>query len=100
MVILYLNIPSYGTATYILSEEDFVSNNIIVGDSGKKCVNRKKLMQLAKDGKAKKIVHSVNWGKSVKQHFGVEKEGSRYTQEDIDQIDKAIKAIENSRQQI
>ena len=93
-------IPSYGAATYVLPEEEFVSNNIIIEENRKKYVDRKKLMELAKNGKAKKFVHSLNWGKSIKEYFGVEREGSRYTKEDINEIDKAIKSIENSRQQI
>ena len=93
-------VPSYGQATYILSEEEFVSNDIIIEENGKKYVDRKKLMELARDGKATKFVHSKNWGRAIKDYFGVEKENSIYSKEDIEQIDKAISSIEKSRQEI
>ena len=35
-----------------------------------------------------------------KDYFGVEKENSIYSKEDIEQIDKAISSIEKSRQEI
>ena len=90
-------VPSYGQATYILSEDEFINNDIIVIVDGQRVIDKKKLMALAKEEKAKKIVHSLNWGKALKSHLGIKKESSKYSKEDIEQIDKTIEKIEKSR---
>lgn len=92
-------IPSYGNATYILSEEQFdkSENDIVDSNNMLKTINLSELAELRGEEKADKLNHSSKWGNNIKEYFDVEKEESMYDKEKIEQIDKTIESIENSR---
>lgn len=94
------NIPSYGNATYVLSKEEFdKSEKYVVEENlvGDKKVNLGELAQLKEEGKADKLNHSSKWGNNIKKYFKIGK-GSIYSKEQITEIDRTIKSIENSRE--
>lgn len=92
-------VPSYGNATYILSEEQFDKDKKDIVDDNNmiKTINLNGLSKLREEEKTDRLNHSSRWGNNIKEYFDVEKEGSIYDKEKIDEIDKTIKSIENSR---
>ncbi len=90
---------SYGNATYIMSEEEFIKNKKQIADKNsknEKTIDRNILLKLREEEKASKIVHSKGWGRNIKKYFGIE-EKSVYTENQVNEIDKAIESIERSR---
>ena len=91
--------PSYGNATYIMSEEEFINNEtqIVEQTSRKeKRINREQLLKMREEEKTDKIIHTKSWGRNIKQYFDI-KEESNYSKQQIEEIDKAIRSIEKSR---
>ena len=91
--------PSYGSATYIMTQEEFINNRSqIIEETSKNQIkiNREKLLEMKVDEKTDKIVHSKGWGRHIKQYFNIEEE-SKYSKKQIEEIDKAIESIEKSR---
>ena len=88
-------VSAYGSATYVMGIEEFYKNidNIIIDGA----INRTFLRKAAESEQATKIIHSKHWGKSIKREFGIEDENTKYTPEEIDEINKAIANVENSR---
>lgn len=92
-------VPSYGNATYILSKNQFDKSKKYIIDetlSGK-IVNLGELAEVKETENADRLNHSSKWGSNIKEYFEVGKEQSRYTEEQIQKIDKTIESIENSR---
>ena len=90
-------VSAYGSATYIMdTEEFFKSMELIIVDGA---INRTALRKLFEGEKAKKIIHTKNWGENVKEYFNINAENERYTEEDIIAIDKAIMSVVNSRKE-
>lgn len=90
-------VNAYGSATYVMGIEEFYKNinNIIIDGA----INRTYLREASEEDKATKIIHSKHWGNAIKREFGIDKENSRYTQEEIDEIDTAIANVEGSRKE-
>lgn len=92
-------VPSYGNATYILSKKQFDENEKYIIDktlSGK-VINLGELSEVREDGNADRLNHSSKWGNNIKDYFEVGKDQSRYSENQIQKIDKTIESIENSR---
>ena len=87
--------PDYGRATYILSEEDFINNSKDIIDLN--VINRPYLIGLKEDGEAISLNHSSKWGDNLKKVLGIDKNNSRYTKKDLEDIDILVKNIEKSR---
>lgn len=92
-------VPSYGNATYILSKKQFdKSKNYITDETlGGKVINLGELAEVREARNADRLNHSSRWGSNIKDYFEVGKDQSRYTEEQIQKIDKTIESIENSR---
>lgn len=92
-------VPSYGNATYILSKKQFdKSKNYITDETlGGKVINLGELAEVRETRNADRLNHSSRWGSNIKDYFEVGKDQSRYTEEQIQKIDKTIESIENSR---
>ena len=90
-------VSAYGSATYVMEAEEFFRNigEIIIDGS----INRTALRELAEEEKATKIVHSKFWGNAIKRYFEIGEENGRYTKEEIEAINTAIKNVENSRRE-
>ena len=90
-------VSAYGSATYVMEAEEFFRNigEIIIDGS----INRTSLRELAEEEKATKIVHSKFWGNAIKRYFEIDEENGRYTNEEIEAINTAIKNVENSRRE-
>ncbi len=88
-------VNSYGNATYIMDTNMFYTNinNIVVDGT----INRSNLRVLNNNGLSTRIVHSKKWGESVKNYFGMNTQNQRYTEEDLQEIDRALEGVENSR---
>ena len=92
-------VPSYGNATYILSKKQFdKSKNYITDETlGGKVINLGELAEVKESGNADRLNHSSKWGSNIKNYFEVGKDQSKYSEEQIQKIDKTIESIENSR---
>ena len=90
-------VSAYGSATYIMEADEFFKNidNIII--EGK--VNRTALREISEANQATKIIHSKSWGEAIKRYFEINEENERYTQEEIEEINTAIKNVEASRKE-
>ncbi|MCI9365524.1 MAG: hypothetical protein HFJ54_02680 [Clostridia bacterium] len=90
-------VNAYGSATYIMEIEEFFKNidNVIVNGA----INRTALRELAENEDATKIVHSKGWGESIKRYFEIDEENERYSKEEIEEINKAIASVGNSRRE-
>lgn len=90
-------VSAYGSATYIIGIDEFFKNinEIIIEGS----INRTALRKLSEESKATKIIHSKSWGETIKRHFEISEENEKYTKEEIEAIDTAIKNVENSRKE-
>ena len=44
--------------------------------------------------------HSSRWGENLTREFGIDSSNSRYTQDELQEIDNLTKAIEESRREI
>lgn len=90
--------PYYGAATYVLDEEYFDKNKneiIVEGDK----IKRSKLNESSSSKSVEKLVHSATgWGKGIKKVFEIDEETK--TPENLEQIEEAIKAVEESRTKI
>lgn len=90
--------PYYGAATYVLDEEYFDKNKneiIVEGDK----IKRSKLSESSSSKSVEKLVHSATgWGKGIKKVFEIDEETK--TPENLEQIEEAIKAVEESRTKI
>ena len=60
-------------------------------------INRRALVQMHKDEKASRAVHSKAWGKDLKKMLGLSAENG-YTPEKMAEIDSLIQQIENSKE--
>lgn len=85
---------NYGSATYCMSEEEYLNHKEIERE-GK--INRKALVQMHKDEKASRAVHSKAWGKDLKKILGISAENG-YSEEKIAEIDGLMEQIENSKE--
>lgn len=90
-------VSAYGSATYIMDTSAFLGSmeNIIVDGA----INRTYLREMSEEGEATKIIHSKYWGDAIKRYFDIGIENERYTEDEIRQIDEAIKHVERSRQE-
>lgn len=86
---------NYGSATYVMSEEEFVNYKSQIEQDRK--INRKVLIQLMEEGKADKIIHSESWGKGLKKHLGFCVENG-YSEEKMAKIDELVARIERARE--
>ena len=86
--------PSYGASTFIIDKKHFDINNIRYIREGK--VMRTKILKDIETGKIAKINHfRDSWGRKIKEHFGIQ-EGSKWSKEDLEDIDAAIERIKES----
>lgn len=89
--------PYYGAATYVLDEDFFEKNKSVIVEKDK--IRRGKLSEVSKLKSVEKLIHSATgWGKGIKKVFGIDKETK--TPEELEQIEKAIKEVEESRRKI
>lgn len=89
--------PFYGAATYILDEDCFERNEDAIVVDNK--VKRNKLSQNAESRGVEKLIHSpTGWGKGIKEIFGINEETK--SPEELEQIERAIKIVEESRRKI
>lgn len=90
-------VSAYGSATYIMEADEFFKNinNIIIEGA----VNRTALRELSETNQATKIIHSKSWGEAIKRYFEINEENERYTHEEIEEINTAIKNVEASRKE-
>lgn len=86
---------NYGSATYVMSEEEFVNHKSQIEQDRK--INRKVLIQLMEEGKADKVIHSESWGKGLKKHLGLSAQ-SGYSEEKMAKIDELVARIERARE--
>lgn len=86
---------NYGSATYCMNEEEYLNRKDEVEREGK--INRKALVQMHKDEKASRAVHSKAWGKDLKKILGISAENG-YSEEKIAEIDGLMEQIENSKE--
>lgn len=89
--------PYYGAASYFVNEEYFEKNKdtILVEDK----VKRRKLSQNSESKSIEKLIHSpTGWGKGIKEIFGINEETK--SPEELEQIERAIKIVEESRRKI
>lgn len=86
---------NYGSATYCMTEEDYLNHKEKIEQEGK--INRKALVQMHKDGMATRTIHSVNWGNELKKTLGVSVENG-YSPEKIAVIDGLIEQIEETKE--
>jgi len=89
------NAINYGSATYVMSQEEFLKNRADIEQNG--AINRNVLIEMKEEGNADKVVHSANWGKALKKDLDILVE-SGYSQEKITKIDELIEKIEKARQ--
>lgn len=86
--------PSYGSATYILDEDYYNLNNTRIKIDGKIC--RQEIIKDINSKSVTRIIHATDsWGKSIKEYFGIE-ENSKYSEEDINNINEAIERVKRS----
>lgn len=86
--------PSYGASTFIIDKDHFDIHDIRYIREGK--VMRTKILKDIETGKVAKINHfRDSWGRKIKEHFGI-KEGSKWSKEDLEDIDAAIERIKES----
>lgn len=87
------NEPAWGAATYILDEDIYEENeeNIIEGD----VINRSKLARLRGEKGVKRFIHT-GWSNAICKFFDIEDTG-KYTEEQINQIKKFSKQVEESK---
>ena len=86
---------NYGSATYCMSEEEYLNYKDEIEREEK--INRRALVQMHKDEKASRAVHSKAWGKDLKKMLGLSAENG-YTPEKMAEIDSLIQQIENSKE--
>ena len=87
------NEPAWGAATYILDEDIYEENeeNIIEGD----VINRSKLARLRGEKGVKRFIHT-GWSNAICKFFDIE-DTDKYTEEQINQIKKFSKQVEESK---
>ena len=87
--------PNYGSATYIMSQEEFLNkkSEIIYGG----LINRKVLIEMYSDGIIDKKSHSAGWGKKIKESIDISLENN-YSKEKIEKIDSLVDRIEKARE--
>ena len=90
-------VSAYANATYVMETDEFFKNmdEIIIDGA----INRSKLRELSESDMATRIIHSKGWGTSIKNYFGIEEDNSKYTKEEIEEIDKAIEGVNKSRKE-
>lgn len=88
---------NYGSATYVMSQEEFLNHKSEIEEDGK--INRKMLREMQKTQKADKIIHSTGWGQGLKKNLGLSIEEG-YTQEKVAKIDGLIERIEQTKELI
>ena len=89
--------PYYGAATYVVDEKYFEENKSRVVDTNK--IKRSNLNEDTILNGVDKIIHSpTGWGKGIKRVLGINEENR--TPEELQQIEEAIKAVEESRTKI
>ena len=84
---------AYGSATYVMTEEEFARNREILIEEGR--IDRTELAQMRRDGKVKKFVHK-GWAQSICRYFGLDVP-DRYTEEQKKEIKKLAEEVENSK---
>lgn len=87
------NEPAYGSATYIVDEEIFENSRGEIIKAGK--IDKKVLVQMKQNKKAKKIIHT-GWGNGICKYFDVENP-SKYTEKQTKKIQKLAKQVEDSK---
>lgn len=86
--------PYYGAATYVLDADYFERNKSAIVETDK--IRRGKLSRNLSSKSVEKLIHSATgWGKGMKEIFGIKEETK--TPEELNQIEEAIKAVEESR---
>lgn len=86
--------PYYGAATYVLDADYFERNKSAIVETDK--IRRGKLSGNLSSKSVEKLIHSATgWGKGMKEIFGIKEETK--TPEELNQIEEAIKAVEESR---
>lgn len=89
--------PYYGAATYIVDKKYFEKNEDIILVEDK--VKRRKLSQNSESKSIEKLIHSpTGWGKGIKKIFEINEETR--TPEELQEIENAIKSVEESRRKI
>lgn len=86
---------NYGSATYAMSQEEFLNHKAEIEQNGK--INRRVLIQMQEEGAADKLVHSSGWGRSLKKNLGLSVENG-YSEERIAEIDNLVDRIEKARE--
>ena len=87
------NEPAYGSATYIIDEEDFENRRSEIIKNGK--VDKKVLVEMKQGEKAKKIIHT-GWGNAIAKYFDIDNP-SKYTERQSKKIRKLAKQVEDSK---
>ena len=89
--------PYYGAATYIVDEDYFEQYREKIITDNK--INRSKLSDDIIFRGVDRVIHSpTGWGKGIKKVLNITEETK--TPEELQQIDEAVKAVEESRRKI
>ena len=89
--------PYYGAATYVVDEKYFEENKNRVVDGNR--IKRSNLNEDTIFRGVDKIIHSsTGWGKGIKKVLGIDEENR--TPEELQQIEEAIRTVEESRTKI
>ena len=82
--------PDNESATYIMSEEEFIKMKALLIEQGK--IDRTILTQkwwITRDPNHW-IAHTSGWEEALKNRFSINKENTRYSEEDLSKIDQLI----------
>ena len=84
---------AYGSATYILDEDEFAKNRNNIVKDGK--IDKSILVEMRRNKKADRIIHT-GWSNGICRYFDIEN-SSNYTKEQTENIKKLAKQVEESK---
>ncbi len=84
---------AYGSATYILDEDEFRKNKTDIVKDGK--IDKSILVEMRRNKKADRIIHT-GWSNGICRYFDIEN-SSNYTKEQTENIKKLAKQVEESK---
>lgn len=94
-------VSSYGRASIIVQADFFFEHLYEIIAVDKKSINRQFLLETERkeQGLVTRITHHKNWGKHIMKYFNINERNSIYTKEEIEEIEKTVQIVENSRQE-
>ena len=84
---------AYGSATYILDEDEIRKNKTDIVKDGK--IDKSILVEMRRNKKADRIIHT-GWSNGICRYFDIEN-SSNYTKEQTENIKKLAKQVEESK---